>query len=376
MTNHRNFTDHDFISALRLCSEETGKKVTKINYEKWRENHPLKDTLPPSKSFISRYKIWKNALKSAGFTTGGHKVVVASTSSDLLIQELRSTILKLGYIPTTTEYIAKNYRPIYSTLKRHLRKSWKEIIELTNLKMVNGVLVDLTNNVTFPTNGKTIYTKRDDDLTGKKFGKLTALRKLPVKKYKSDVWLCRCDCGNETKVVKTNLIRGTTRSCGCLRKIKPAADITGQRFGKMVAIERRYNEKAKKYLWLCQCDCGNTKLVPLNLLRKGDVTTCGCQNRKRISPAHDAMKERMIDGVIVPRLTSKISKNNTTGYKGVSRFVRYGKVMYRAQLTIKGKIYRAGPFEKLEDAVTARKELEEKYHKPFIEAFYEKPPTE
>lgn len=62
-----------------------------------------------------------------------------------------------------------------------------------------------------------------DDLTGRRFGRLTVLgyvgsyRTLPTS-HTCALWECRCDCGNLTKVPSTSLKQGTTRSCGCLRR--------------------------------------------------------------------------------------------------------------------------------------------------------------
>ena len=42
------------------------------------------------------------------------------------------------------------------------------------------------------------------DLTGQKFGMLTALEKVPDANAKQAVWHCRCDCGNECDVKKGN----------------------------------------------------------------------------------------------------------------------------------------------------------------------------
>lgn len=58
------------------------------------------------------------------------------------------------------------------------------------------------------------------DITGQKFGRLTAV-KLTDKRYgASCVWLCKCDCGNEKEVPLMSLTSGNTRSCGCLYKEK------------------------------------------------------------------------------------------------------------------------------------------------------------
>jgi hypothetical protein len=41
----------------------------------------------------------------------------------------------------------------------------------------------------------------------------------------------------------------------------PAAiDITGQKFGKLLALSKAPSRSGKTY-WLCQCDCGNLKEV-------------------------------------------------------------------------------------------------------------------
>lgn len=53
------------------------------------------------------------------------------------------------------------------------------------------------------------------DLTGQKFGKLTAMRRAPSRSGKS-YWICKCDCGNEKEVQTCHLRDGSTQSCGCL----------------------------------------------------------------------------------------------------------------------------------------------------------------
>ena len=57
------------------------------------------------------------------------------------------------------------------------------------------------------------------DITGQRFGKLVAVRL--AKKRKSNgsaVWECRCDCGSETLVRADSLRGGLSKSCGCLRQ--------------------------------------------------------------------------------------------------------------------------------------------------------------
>jgi hypothetical protein len=52
------------------------------------------------------------------------------------------------------------------------------------------------------------------DLTNQRFGRLVVIKRVGSRNG-LPYWLCKCDCGNETKVTSSNL-RGRTRSCGCL----------------------------------------------------------------------------------------------------------------------------------------------------------------
>ena len=54
------------------------------------------------------------------------------------------------------------------------------------------------------------------DITGYKYGKLTAIRPIGSASYGGVLWECKCDCGNLHTVEYSNLIRGQVKSCGCL----------------------------------------------------------------------------------------------------------------------------------------------------------------
>lgn len=58
-----------------------------------------------------------------------------------------------------------------------------------------------------------------------------------------------------------------------------ARDITGQRFGRLVAIRRAGRNKSRQTLWLCRCDCGGEKIASIGDLSKGCVASCDCLRR-------------------------------------------------------------------------------------------------
>lgn len=57
-------------------------------------------------------------------------------------------------------------------------------------------------------------------------------------------------------------------------------DLTGQRFGRLVAIERAESDKSGNIYWRCRCDCGKTKRIAGYSLRKGLSKSCGCLQRE------------------------------------------------------------------------------------------------
>lgn len=133
-----------------------------------------------------------------------------------------------------------------------------------------------------------------EDLTGKKFNKLTVLRRATEEEWprgsgRHAKWLCKCDCGNLTFVQSAELKNGGIKSCGCFAKESAAKlayklgkqnfqDLTGQKFGKLTVLKHgpHYNRQVQ---WWCQCECGATTLVRSNYLLSGHTTSCGCNRQ-------------------------------------------------------------------------------------------------
>ena len=61
-------------------------------------------------------------------------------------------------------------------------------------------------------------------------------------------------------------------------------DLTAQRFGRLIVIERVENDKNNNAKWLCLCDCGIKKAIMRNYLVSGKTQSCGCL-RKELSAA-------------------------------------------------------------------------------------------
>lgn len=144
-------------------------------------------------------------------------------------------------------------------------------------------------------NHKTSSESHFIDLTGKRFGRLTALR-VDHKEYSKSggskyYWLCSCDCGNKTVVQSSVLKKGHTQSCGCLQSEKSAEraaerlnDLKGKRFGMLTVIDRinTIDENGHSIgTWKCRCDCGNDTFADGYYLCKGMIISCGCKHRSK-----------------------------------------------------------------------------------------------
>lgn len=129
------------------------------------------------------------------------------------------------------------------------------------------------------------------DLEGKRFGKLTAIRKTKPHvtsggRYVT-MWECVCDCGNKTTVSTQKLRKGHTTSCGCNKKNNKGGrfnDLTGRKFGRLTVIRYLQEEEreTKRKCWLCQCECGTVKGFNINKLTSGNTVSCSCAKSERI----------------------------------------------------------------------------------------------
>lgn len=108
------------------------------------------------------------------------------------------------------------------------------------------------------------------DLTGQRFGRLTVVERAPnIGRYTA--WVCSCECGNVVTIRTDNLRHGHTQSCGCLRR----TDLTGKRFGRLIALKPMEN-LGETTTWLCRCDCGGIAVSRTGGLVVGKIKSCGC----------------------------------------------------------------------------------------------------
>ena len=170
---------------------------------------------------------------------------------------------------------------------------WKCLCDCGNEVNVSGI--NLTSGHTTSCGCYALEKKKETriDLTGKTFGLLTVLGRdynyISPNGKQNTKWLCSCECGNVISVVRTGLINGTTKSCGCIKgkltSERCLKDLTGKIFGELTVIKmhnkrQTYDNGHPHVMWECQCNCGNKTIVSGHNLKNGHVQSCGCTHSK------------------------------------------------------------------------------------------------
>ena len=116
------------------------------------------------------------------------------------------------------------------------------------------------------------------DLTGKMFGNIEVLESAGTASSGHAQWRCQCkNCGKIYVALGTNLKRKNTQSCGCLApeqmkriRFDTTKDLLGKKYGSWrVKYKSNKRNTSGAVMWMCECGCGNEKLVSSNSLRRG-----------------------------------------------------------------------------------------------------------
>lgn len=137
-------------------------------------------------------------------------------------------------------------------------------------------------------------------LIGQQFGELTV-----VEIVESNLYKCKCTCGNEVIKKGNDLKSGHVKSCGCYRQQRMSEigkqysekrDLTNQQFGKLIAIKPTEKRINKSVVWECKCDCGKTHYASVSNLVNGYVTRCS--NCQIYSKGEEKIKKLLIEANI------------------------------------------------------------------------------
>ena len=146
-------------------------------------------------------------------------------------------------------------------------------------------------------------------------------------------------------------------------------NLRGLKSGKLTALEPTEQRSSDGcIIWICKCDCGNDTFVSSHLLAIKAIRSCGClQVESARSSLVKARKVNMIDGTNIGLIKEgkKTRSDNSSGATGVRWDKRYNK--WVAEIVLQGKKYYLGMCKNFDEAVDIRKTGEIKYFGKFSE---------
>lgn len=198
--------------------------------------------------------------------------------------------------------------------------------------------------------------KKAEDLTGRKFGKLTVIDRAVNDKFGAAQWNCVCECGSKIIVRAHNLKRGIANSCGCGK----GCDVSIYTVGD-VGIYLLDGGK-KGYFWFDAEDLEFVQSRRWGVEKNGYVvsqTPSGKFTRLLLGITDPAIKVDHINGDMLdnrkcnlrPCTHAENMKHITTGVTGIDKRDN-GK--FRAKITCNKKQITIGTFDTYEEAVIAR----------------------
>ena len=132
-------------------------------------------------------------------------------------------------------------------------------------------------------------------------------------------------------------------------------NISGQRFGRLVAIRPTEQRRSGSVVWECACDCGSTAFTSSNGLCCGKTRSCGCLRRDTAAQSHK-FDPAANDRRQAADAGEMHQKNNMTGRRGIGYRSKMGK--YIARVGFQLQSYYLGAYQSIEDAIDVRKKAE------------------
>lgn len=97
---------------------------------------------------------------------------------------------------------------------------------------------------------------------------------------------------------------------------------SGQRYGRLVAIELHHRTRHRDQYWSFQCNCGNIKVASIKKVRSGNTQSCGCFRREKTA----ALGKSLITHGLCksPEYVSWVAMKRRCGNPANDDFNRYG----------------------------------------------------
>jgi hypothetical protein len=126
-------------------------------------------------------------------------------------------------------------------------------------------------------------------------------------------WKVRCEsCGEIGVKYRNALINKESRCLSCDGRKYEFQDLTGKKFGRLTIIERVENNSQGTSQWKCECDCGN---IVIRVINKKDNMSCGCawtDFMKNNHPMQNPETKKKWRKTRIKNLQKQLEKNGQT----------------------------------------------------------------
>lgn len=155
-------------------------------------------------------------------------------------------------------------------------------------------------------------------------------------------------------------------------------DLTGRTFGKLIVLGLSDNRGSRGQrtvpLWECRCGCGAITYKAGDTLKNAEISMCAeCAEKYAIKMARKAAG--YVEGTQITKIRDMtLTAANKSGVRGV--VYEKSSHRWRARLCFKGKDMSFGSYSRFEDAVAARRAAEMQFFGRFLEKYDSMPKAE
>lgn len=244
-----------------------------IKWKRFSEDE-LRDILNNNNTF-------KGALKDLGYNTTSNNNKIIKEIAKYLKYDLSSYIRG----KEKTDFIGLIFGEL-TIVEIDEEKSKEKKRTWVKAKCSCGKIISVSYNALQRNNTKTCGHTNflRENIIGKKYNRWTVLEYIG-NKNNQPYYLCQCECGIKKEVGRNNLVRGASKSCGCLQKEIVSnlnfQDLQGKIFGELEVIEldTEKTKEKKQSIWKCKCSCGKIIYINTSMLNSGNTRSCGCSRK-------------------------------------------------------------------------------------------------